>query len=529
MVTPTEELLHTSAGAQWAKIGAYNHHGICIPLFSLHSQKSSGIGEYPDLMPIIDFCADVGLDIIQLLPLNDTGRETSPYAALSANALNPVHLGLTSLPYLNEYNDLQDWRRALQERNKDQRIEYQGLFSEKEKFLTEYCKRVKDRVIQDPAYQKFLQENSSWLPGYSLYKVLKWERGLKSWENWEEDLHNPDQGKIASLLEEKKDKIIEHQIIQYFCTLQMHEAKEHAEKKGVFIKGDIPILINRDSADVWLNRSIFNMELCAGAPPDMFSDEGQNWGVPLYNWDVMASGNYEWWRLRLKIASRYYHIYRIDHIVGFFRIWAMAPGQTGKYGKFIPEHNYEWIPHGEKLMRMMLEAAPILPIGEDLGVVPTEVRICLSELGICGTKVVRWERRWNEDRGFIDPKDYSLRSMTTISTHDSETLLLWWKNNPEEAKEYCKLKGWEYTPDLPLDKQFEMIRETHHSGSLFHVNLLQEYLALIPDMTWPNPEDERINIPGFVLDRNWSYKFKPSVETMVNSKGLKDLFISLLN
>jgi 4-alpha-glucanotransferase len=194
---------------------------------------------------------------------------------------------------------------------------------------------------------------------------------------------------------------------------------------------------------------------------------------------------------------------------------------ASKFGHYLPENEKKWIPQGERLMRMMLNHCSMFPIGEDLGIVPPEVRACLSHLGICGTKVMRWERNWDGDKSFIDPKNYAAESMTTVSTHDSETLTLWWKNNPEEASLYAKTFGWNYHPTLEYSQLYHILLASHQSGSLFHINLLQEYLALIPQMTWPNPEDERINLPGIISEKNWSYRFVPSVEKLVQNEGLK--------
>ena len=308
--------------------------------------------------------------------------------------------------------------------------------------------------------------------------------------------------------------------MQYLCFQQFKTVKKQAEEKKVFLKGDIPILINRESADVWLHRKLFFTQYSAGAPPDMYSSTGQNWGFPIYDWKEHVRDNFNWWRQRLQVASQLYDLYRIDHVVGFFRIWAIAQGMTGKDGKFIPKNPAEWIPHGEPIMRMMLETPDMLPIAEDLGVVPPEVRVCLRQLGICGTKVMRWERKWNGDKSFILPENYISESMTTVSTHDSDTLTLWWRNSPEEAKAYADSKKWIYVPEITRKQLQEILKESHHSGSLFHINLLNEYFPLVDNLTWPNPEDERINTPGIISDRNWTYRFKPSVEQIVSNTHL---------
>jgi 4-alpha-glucanotransferase len=162
----------------------------------------------------------------------------------------------------------------------------------------------------------------------------------------------------------------------------------------------------------------------------------------------------------------------------------------------------------------------MLPIGEDLGTVPKIVGPVLKEMGICGTKVIRWERENEQSNRFIPFHNYSPISLTCLSTHDSETLVGWWKTFRDEAKAFADFKGWTYTPDLSEKQREEILWDCHHTSSLFHVNLLQEYLAFFPELTWPNPEDERINIPGTVSSKNWSYRFRPSVETIVSHQAL---------
>ena len=308
----------------------------------------------------------------------------------------------------------------------------------------------------------------------------------------------------------------------------VRRGQTYSDRKYVLIKGDIPILIGRDSADVWCHRDIFCIKNSAGAPPDMYSATGQNWGFPVYDWDKLEEQDYVWWRQRLITAERLYHLYRIDHIVGFYRIWAIPHGKSGRDGHFIPGGEHEWIPHGERIMRMMLESSQILPIGEDLGVVPTEVRDNLASLGICGTKVMRWERKWHGDQSFIDPTEYTSMSMSTVSTHDSETLEEWWEKNPKESKLYSSSHGWEHKENLTPEHRTSLLRACHHSNSLFHINLLQEYLALFPDLISSNPEDERINIPAKISTKNWSYRFKPSVEEIMADTRLGDAIREIL-
>ena len=371
---------HSPAARQWQKIGTQSHHGIAIPLFSLHSMHSCGIGEYTDLIPLIDWCSSIGFDVIQLLPLNDTGLWTSPYSALSAFALNPLYLGLRQLPHIEESAFLQDELRGMPKFSYSDRVDYSHVREHKQRFLHHYCHLAGPQLMQSNDYQNFIQ-SASWLKGYAVFMILKKLHYWSNWENWPENETLLTSDFLDQIAAQQPDEYNEYCLLQFLCDKQMGAAKEHANQRKIWLMGDIPILIDRDSADVWLHRNLFKMDVSAGAPPDMFNTNGQNWGFPIYNWEAMGSGKYQWWVERLQWASRYYQIYRIDHIVGFFRIWTIPIGLLGKDGHFTPIDESTWIDHGQRIMLMMLNSCEMLPIGEDLGVVPPEVRSCLSALG----------------------------------------------------------------------------------------------------------------------------------------------------
>lgn len=515
-----EKLFQTPAGQMWKQIGARHHHGICVPLFSLLSEKSCGIGEYLDLQPLLGWVKELGMDIIQLLPLNDTGLGTSPYSALSANALSPLHISMHALPGLDRVPNATDKLNKIRYWNRSNRVKYHIVRELKSAFFREYVPLVFDEIAKSAAYEAFTQ-NNAWLKPYALFKALKEELLWKNWEDWPPHLQNPSPSTYQELLATHQKACDYHTFLQFVAYQQFEQIKQSATAQGVFIKGDIPILISRDSADVWYERANFTLEFAAGAPPDMYTRDGQYWGFPIYDWAAQEKENFAWWRQRLQIATKLYHLYRIDHVVGFFRMWSIPTGHQAKEGTFLPAQENEWIPHGRKLMEMMINAAPILPIGEDLGLVPDNVKQCLYSLGICGTKVMRWERSYGETEVFTPFADYQPMTMTTVSTHDSDTLQLWWRHYPKEAKLFSEFKNWDYKPFLPLERQKEILHDSHHTASLLHINLLQEYLALFPELVSKNPADERINIPGKILDTNWTYRFKVPVEELVEHTALR--------
>ncbi len=515
----TYPLAETPCGPNWNSIKIQTHHGINTPLFSLRSYASSGIGEFLDLLPLISWCSSIGFDVIQLLPINDTGLDLSPYNALSSKALHPIFLSLHALPNLHQYPELNLRLAEFRELNDAPRLNYLAVLNKKDSFLRDYFENEFDKVYNTDLYQSFLTQNP-WVFPYALFKYFKNRYEWKNWQDWPKiDDKDHDLRSIHF-----------HIFLQFLCFSQMAKVKEFAIKNNVYIKGDIPILISPDSADVWYEPYLFDLNHAAGAPPDMYNSEGQNWGFPLYNYEEHNRNHFTWWQERLKIASQFYHIYRIDHIVGFYRIWAVERGKPPIEGEFIPKDEEAWIPQGEKLLTMMVQSAPsMLPIGEDLGLVSDEIHLSLKRLGIAGTKMMRWERKWKEDGSFINPKDYDAISMTTVSTHDSDTLLLWWQNSPEEAKVFAKFMNWEYSPHLTTEQYQSILRESHHSGSLFHINLLQEYLTPFDDLSWPNPSDDRINIPGVISDRNWTYRYRPYLENIIQHQGLKKMMKNLIS
>jgi 4-alpha-glucanotransferase len=509
------------------KLPSRPQHGVNIPLFSLRSHASCGIGEYLDLIPMIQWCKEVGFNVLQTLPLNDTGPEASPYCALTATALNPIHLSLAQLPGLKAHPHLNEHLNKLQELNALPYVDYTAVLKGKMIFLKEYYSIFKNEISDNTDFRTFFY-SSDWLKGYALFKVLKESSQWKSWEEWDTPIRTCHTETLKTL-ETKFETEIDFQIfLQFLCFRQMEQVKAAAEACSVAIMGDIPILINRESADVWLNQHLFDLTLTAGAPPDQYAQEGQNWGFPTYNWEALKAENYKWWIQRLQYASQLYHLYRIDHVVGFFRIWSIPQGRKALEGRFIPNDPATWIPHGNAILQMMIDSSPMIPIAEDLGTVPDEVRAYLREHSICGTRVMRWERHWHTDRSYIPIEEYNYYSLTTVSTHDSELLTEWWANQPEEAGTYAANRGWSYDKTLNLEHRLDILRESHKTSSLYHINLINEYLDCIPELSWKLPADERINTPGVVSEMNWSLKLSPTVEEIISNAPLKRLIQTLL-
>lgn len=313
--------------------------GVAVPLFSLHSKTNIGIGEFLDLIPFGRWAELCGFNIIQLLPVNDTGAESSPYSARSAFALNPVFVNIQSVQGSSEFEE--EIEAAKADFDKLGKIDFYKISTWKRAILRKIFDNRYEQLKKDSKLSKWIGLNS-WAKSYCVYCTLKSQNGESSWKDWKH-FQNPTDKDIEKLWTKYAKENLYQAWMQFIAEMQFTAAVTEVSKMGVRIKGDIPILINEDSADVWADRKYFSLDDRAGAPPDMFSYGGQNWGFPTYRWDVLESENFGWWKLRLAQASKFYHAYRIDHVLGFFRIWAIPETQvTGMLGKFEPSVPMTW-------------------------------------------------------------------------------------------------------------------------------------------------------------------------------------------
>jgi 4-alpha-glucanotransferase len=359
----------------WNRVGIFPHHGFCIMLSSLRSKDSCGIGEYLDLIPLITFMGKTGMDTLQLLPLTDSAEDQSPYNAISSVALNPTFLSLWDLPGIEEQSTLKAALSKLQQKLKN--LSYQKIRTEKQLFLWDYFLLFFSDIAKTREYQTFVETNP-WLYEYSLYLILRKKNGHLSWQMWPEAERNAEK-ELFNLTISHKQEMDFHFLLQYLCFSQMKKVRSFAEDCYVRILGDLPILLSSDSADSWFYQEMFSFNQTAGAPPDMYNSQGQSWGFPLLLWD--KAKELGWWKKRLHAASLIYHMYRIDHVVGFFRIWGVHAGEKAKEGSFVSDNRYIWPFDGKERLQMLLEESLLLPIAEDLGTIPPETYAVLKELG----------------------------------------------------------------------------------------------------------------------------------------------------
>ncbi len=318
--------------------------GVAIPVFSLRTQSSFGVGEFSDLMKMTDWAALVGLKMIQLLPVNDTtatnsNKDSYPYAAISAFALHPLYLNLTKIAGKDHEKQLQQLEKERLHLNSLPTVDYAAVIKSKLGFAQKVYKANGKELLQQPAFNSFFQQNKHWLVSYAVFCYLRDEYGTVDFGKWPAYKHYKEQDitALASPDSAAYADIAFHYFLQYHLHVQLKEASAYAHNKGIIIKGDIAIGVFRNGADTWQHPHLFHMDFQAGAPPDDFAVTGQNWGFPTYNWQRMQEDGFAWWKQRFEQMNHYFDAFRIDHILGFFRIWSIPlHAIEGILGHFVP-------------------------------------------------------------------------------------------------------------------------------------------------------------------------------------------------
>jgi len=286
--------------------------GVAIPVFSIRTKKGLGVGEFLDLKLLADWAEICNLKLIQILPINDTTTnfshlDSNPYSAISVFALHPLYLNIERIGTFTP-KELTEYRKNCKTLNALPHVDYEAVMKTKWNYIRQFYKKNAEQIFKTKSYKDFFKKNADWLKPYAEFCALR----------------------------DHNDAEI-HYFVQYHLHVQLSEASEYAMNKGIRLKGDIPIGVNRNSVDTWLNPKLFHMDFQAGAPPDAFSTLGQVWGFPTYNWDEMAKDNYAWWHRRLEKMEEYFQVFRIDHILGFFRIWEMSTNaKDALLGQFSP-------------------------------------------------------------------------------------------------------------------------------------------------------------------------------------------------
>lgn len=446
--------------------------GVAVPIFSLRSNEGFGIGEYNDLKKLADWCAVTHLKLIQILPINDTTTDggwgdSYPYKSISTKALHPIYLNLEKVGTLNDENERLRFNEIKKELNAKEFVDYPAVF----KVKMEYLK-----------------------------KIFEIQNDFKNF----------------------------YDFLQYHCDKQLTEAVDYLHSKGILLKGDLPIGVNRDSDDVKQNPQFFNLGMETGAPPDAFAAEGQNWGFPTYNWGMMEEDGFSWWRGRVKWFEKYFDALRIDHILGFFRIWEIPKGSpNASFGHYSPTDPIRWETEGRNRLSRVFGNSKMLICGEDLGMVAPCVPGVMRELGILSLEVQRMPK--NSGRPFSNPRENPYLSVDTTGTHDMPTIRGWWEEDREiSARFYREMLKHDDNPPYFCEPYIcqEIIEQHMKSASQWVIIPIQDYIAMDGDFRWDCTWEEQVNKPADP-GHKWRYRMHQSLEQLLGNDKLNRIIEKL--
>jgi 4-alpha-glucanotransferase len=485
--------------------------GALVPLFSIPSRRSWGIGEIPDLVHLARWLDASAMRFVQLLPVNEMQEgQSSPYSALSAMAIDPIFIALGDVPECAGETAQPDERHQIELAQHAPVIRYAAIRAAKRTAL-ERAFGVYERDERgsahprERAFRAFCDQEAWWLEDYVLFRALHEHYHRGHWQEWDPPLRDREAGALADARRRFARPILYYSWLQWVAHEQWQRARRDAA--SIAILGDFPFIVSGHSADVWSRQHEFRLDVSVGVPPDAFSDTGQDWGLPLYRWDVIARGNDEWLRMRARRCAELYDGFRIDHLVGFYRtFYRVADGAQC----FDPPDQPAQQAQGERLLRVFGEAGVRL-IAEDLGLVPDFVRASMTALGVPGLKVFRWERDWDEPgRPFRDPAGYPSLSVAISGTHDTESLADWW-DGADAAERQAVL-------ELPALRDQAFSPDTAYSPPLRDALLGALYAARSDLVILPLQDifgwRDRINTPALVSDDNWTWRLPWPVEDL---------------
>jgi 4-alpha-glucanotransferase len=537
--------------------------GVLLPLFSIRTPQGWGLGEIADIPRLARWARPCGLSILQLLPVNEVaGGETSPYAAASAFALDPVYLALNEVEdfaAVGGEGSLSTGDRLLLEQVRQAAcVRWHDVWGLKGRAIDRAFAHFRDRewqpgTVRRKALERFIEQHRSWIHDYALFKALH-GRHHKAWWDWPEPLKTRQPPALEQARGELADEILKRCWLQWLLDEQWHRARADARAVGVALKGDLPFMVGGDSADVWSRQQDFRLDRRVGTPPDAFSATGQDWGLPAYDWDVQRDNQFAWLRARAERSGSLFDLYRIDHVIGLYRTWTRPanprprkplPANNGvgdggnggadkgngngsaagevdddpPTGRFTPAREEEQIALGETVVGIFEGYGEV--VAEDLGMVPEFLRPSLQKLGVPGYKVLRWEKRG--DGSFIDPASWPALSVSTNGSHDIETNAEWWDAlPPEERRALLHIPGLA-TAGLDQGQAFDdqvrdaLLQVTYDAPSALTINPLQDLLGT----------RERVNVPGTVADTNWCYRMAQDLASLAADRPTRDRLAAL--
>jgi 4-alpha-glucanotransferase len=538
--------------------------GVLAPLFALRTENDLGIGDLKALREFVDWVAEIGFKLVQLLPINEMGGDHSPYNAISAVAIEPttLHLAPGSPADLtqDDFDEILGGFDLVRLRSGPVK---QGRVRQLKMALLEKAYRRFAQRHEDVAeFDAFCESEAPWLDEYSFFRALMEENGgHETWDRWPEQQQEPESARewLLTLPEQKRARFQEraqfYRYVQWLAAQQWQDARKYAEERGVALMGDIPFGVSLYSADVYSRRDQFATDWSGGAPPEpYFKDDeftqkwGQNWGIPLYRWDVMRPRNLDWWRWRVRGVRKIFHVFRIDHVLGFYRIYAFPwrPGRNkeflplswdamrektgGNFPQFYPrddstqEHCEMNRREGEDYLRVVVEESQASKVvGEDLGTVPDYVRPSLRSLNIAGFKIPQWEN--HPDGRVISGSDYQRLSVATYATHDHKPIRALWEDAFEQSTAETEQAG----NDLAKIAQFAGIpapQPGHDYDRDFYGPIMEALfrseswiaLVMITDLM---ARKDRFNVPGTATGSNWSKRMAKTIGELRKSRAVR--------
>jgi 4-alpha-glucanotransferase len=482
--------------------------GVMVPLFSLRSGRGWGVGEMPDLPRFARWAQSGGFSAVLTLPLLEPSPgQDSPYASCSFFAIDPFYLAIDELEDFAGRDSLTPAEKAqLEEVEGAPRVSHGKVRTLKMAVLArafeQFARTVDAGAARSKDLARFEEEHRHWLPDYALFRTLK-AHHEGSWRDWEPALRAARPDAVAAARTAHASEIRFRVWLQWQAFRQLEKARKETNALGVALIGDEPFLVADDAADVWANQALYREAETVGAPPDAFSAEGQEWGLPPYRWDAIAKTKYALFQQRGAHTAQLYDGVRIDHVVGLYRTYLRPKDKSAHF--FFPKEQPEQLAQGEAVLKAFAASGTEL-IAEDLGVIPDFVRDSLVRLGIPGHRVLRWEQ---EGGRFRETRGYPELSLATTGTHDTETSAEWWEGMSEwERAAFTALDGMKHLAK-GLDKWDDpvwaaLIWKTLSAPSRLAILPIQDVLSL----------RARINTPNTVGPANWSMRLPWTLPAM---------------